>query len=273
MYSYSIMYVLNPYYVYINSRDRESGTNGNFTYNIQMPSDLQQQFTHVVCLNALIPKSYYLIQAGENTFQLQENNTIVTITVPVGSYLLSTFKSTIGNLLTAASPNSLTYTLTYPANNLPDTGKWTYTQNNGSIVSSLIFNSILFEPFGFLQNSTNTFTGTTLISTACIKLQSEDRLLIHTNMIQTPTRDDVLVSINSSSNINFSSISWECPAPEFYSHPISSKSSSSFSFTLTDESNNIISLNGLNMNLTILLYTKDPIFDQLRNFIKLLLLK
>jgi hypothetical protein len=142
------MFVTNPYYVYINSRNRESGTDENFTYNVQFPQGFD--FTHVVCLNALIPKSYYLIQVGSNTFTLQENNTTVLITIPVGSYLLSAFQTTIGVLLTNASPNGLTYTLTYPALSGTDTGKWTFTQTNGTIVSSLIFDSHLFEPFGFL---------------------------------------------------------------------------------------------------------------------------
>ena len=73
------MLVKNHHYVYVNSRDRLSGTDEDFMYNVQFPSGLE--FTHVVCLNALIPKSYYLIQEGplENIFQLQEDNEIRTI--------------------------------------------------------------------------------------------------------------------------------------------------------------------------------------------------
>lgn len=267
------MFVLNPHYVYINSRDRLAGTDENFTYNIQFPDELE--FTHVVCLNVLIPKSYYLIQTGEfeNIFQLRENNTTVTITVPIGSYLLNAFKKTIEDLLTANSPNSLTYKLTYPNLNGPDTGKWTYTQNNGSIVSSIIVNEHFFEPFGFFARSTNTFTGTTLVSTCVIKLQSEDRLLLHSNVAANPSIDDVLISINSTTSINYSSIAWECPAPEFYSHILSSKNNNVYTFTLTDENGELIQLNGLNMNITLLFYKKDPIFDQLRSFMKMALLK
>ena len=142
------MFVTNPYYVYVNSRDRIAGTDENFTYNIQFPDG---EYDNVVCLNALVPKSYYLIQAGplENIFQLKENSTTVTITVPIGSYLLSAFKTTIGTLLTNNSPNGLTYTLTFPSELGANTGKWTFTQNNGSIVSSIIVNEHFFEPFGF----------------------------------------------------------------------------------------------------------------------------
>lgn len=264
------MFVTNPYYVYVNSRDRISGTDENFTYNIQFPPGVD--FTHVVCLNALIPKSYYLIQNGplENIFQLQENNTVVTITVPIGSYLLAAFRSVIGTLMTNASPNGLTYTLTYPSLSGADTGKWTFTQNNGAIVSSITVNEHFFEPFGFFANSTNTFNGTTLVSTCVIKLQSEDRLLIHSNMVNNPGMDDVLVSINSTTSINYSSIAYDCVAPEFYSHILTSKDNHTYSFSLTDENGELIQLNGLNMNLTLLFYKKDAIFDQIRNFLRTL---
>ena len=267
------MFVLNPYYVYVNSRERIAGTDENFTYAINFPQD--HDFDTVVCLNALIPKSYYLIQDGtfENIFQLQENNTVVTVTVPIGSYLLSAFRTTIGALLTAASPNGLTYTLTYPATSAADTGKWTFTQSNGSIVSTLIFNQHFFEPMGFLSGSTNVFNGTTLVSTCVIKLQSEDRLLIHSNIAQNPGMDDILVSINSTTSINYSSIAWDCPAPEFYSHRLSSQNNNVYSFSLTDENGELIQLNGLNLNLTLLLYKKDAIFDQLRSLMKMLVSK
>lgn len=272
------MFVTNPYYVYINSRDRESGTDENFSYNIKMPISTNGDYTHVVVLNMLIPKSFYLVQYGglEDLFQLDENGTTVTIQVPSASYLLNAFKTTIGALLTAASPNGLTYTLTYPSLSGPDDGKWTFTQNNGSIVSSLIFNEHLFEPFGFFSGSTNVFNlngGTQLKSTCVIKLQSEDRLLLHSNICTNPGMDDILVSINSTTSINYSSINYECPAPEFYCHTLSSTSSSSYNFTLTDENNEIIPLNGLNVNITLLLFRKDPIFDQIRNLMKMIVSK
>ena len=74
----------NPYYVYVNSRNRLDGTDSDFSYNVKFPPGLDVD--HVTVLNALIPKSYYLIQLGHNTFDLQEGNSIVTIPIPVGNY-------------------------------------------------------------------------------------------------------------------------------------------------------------------------------------------
>src|SRR5689334_8888641 len=109
------MFVQNPYFVFINSRDRinpETSTDSSFTYAVNFPEG--ETFSHVVLLNCLIPKSYYLCQTNtplDNVCQLKENSTTVTVTVPVGNYSLSTFRTTIGALLTAAAPNGLTYTL------------------------------------------------------------------------------------------------------------------------------------------------------------------
>ena len=269
------MLVNNPYYVFVNSRERIDGSDENFTYNISFPAGLD--FTHVVCLNALIPKSYYLIQddlgTNEHSFILQENDTTIKIIVPVGSYLLTAFKTVISNLLTSNSPNGLIYNLTYPSIAGPDTGKWTYTQSNSNIVSTLIFNDVLFEPFGFLRNSTNIFNGTTLISTCVIKLQSEDRLLLHSDIVDNLGKDDVLVSINSSTSINYSSINYTCPAPEFYSRALNSQNNNSCKFSLTDENNSLISTNGLNINFTLLFYKKDDIFEKIKAFMKMIVMK
>ncbi|HRP37415.1 MAG TPA: hypothetical protein PLS50_06430 [Candidatus Dojkabacteria bacterium] len=268
----------NPHFVYINSRDRESGTDEDFTYNINFPAGLD--FTHVVCLNALVPKSYYLIQNGsfENIFQLQEDNTIVTITVPLGNYNLQSFRKVIGELLTSNSPNGLIYTVSYPSVSGPDTAKWIYKQDNALVVSKLIFNEHLFEPFGFYANSTNTFNGTLLTSTCVIKLQSEDRLVIHSNIVSNPTNDDILVTINSTTSVNYSSIVYESPAPEYYSRNLSSKNNNVYRFTLTDENGEIVHLNGLNLNMTIVIYRRDETdysqeLREIKDHLKLLTLK
>jgi hypothetical protein len=267
------MEVQNPYYVYVNSRERETGTDSDFTYNIQFPTDVNiaNSFTHVVCLDVLIPKSYYLIQNTtplDNIFQLKENNTIVTITIPIGNYLLTAFSKTVSALLTAASPNNLTYTMTYPSPvNGADIGKWFYGQNNAAIQSSIITNTHLFEPLGFLSNTINAFNGTQLISTAVIKLQSEDRLLLQSNLVQNG-RDSILVSINSSTNVNYSSIAWQCPQPEYWSHKLSSSLINTYSFQLTDEDSENINLNGLNLNFTLLFYRYD-LNENIKNFMKM----
>ena len=56
---------------YINTRSRLSGTDSNFTYSLPMPPNAE--YDKACVLQCSIPKSYYLIEAGYNTFQLREN--------------------------------------------------------------------------------------------------------------------------------------------------------------------------------------------------------
>ena len=264
------MFPQNSFYVYVDSRQRSSGTDANFSYNIPLPDD--HDFTHVTLLNALIPKSYYLIQDGGSTFQLQEGVQIVTINIPFGNYLLNTFRTVIANLLTNNSPNGWVYNVTYPTiTTQADTGKFTYIVTGNSSQPSLIFDHVLFEPFGFFEDSTNTFIGNQLISTTVLKLQSEDRLILHSSLVNNPGVDNVLVSINAATNVPFSSVSYINVAPEFRSHKLISNQSKTATFSLTNEHGTILDLNGLNMNLTLLFYKQDNIFDVIRNFIRVLL--
>lgn len=264
------MSVENPYYVYIDSRKRLSGTDSNFSYQIQFSPD--QDYTHITLLNALIPKSYYLIPEHNNTFQLQEGLQIVSIDIPIGNYFLQAWQSTLSSLLTANSPNGWVYNVTYPAATGADTGKLRYSVTNNTSQPSIIVSS-LFEPFGFFMNTTNTFINDSLNSTTVINLQSETRLLLHCSLVNNPAEDNVLISINATSNVSFSTISYINYAPEYRSHRITSQLSQTVSFSLTDESGNILDLNGLNMNLTLMFFKKDPINDIIRNYLKMQVLK
>ena len=262
--------ISNSFYVYIDSKHRLSGTDSNFTYPIKLPDD--REFTHVALLNALIPKSYYLIQDGGNTFQLQEGLTIVTITIPLGNYLLNTWKAVLTSLLNSNSPNSWVYAITYPnISSQADTGKFTYSVTGNTSQPSLIFDNILYEPFGFLGATTNAFTANSLVSATVLKLQSEDRLIIHSSLVNNPNSDNILISINAATSVPFSSVSWINYAPEYRAHRLMSQQNKTASFSLTNEHGTVLDLNGLNMNLTLIFYKEDNIYDVIRNFIKIML--
>ena len=67
--------------LYINSSNRISGTDGQFT--IKLPSNFLHDFDKVAVLAANIPKTYYQVQDGFNTFTLVEGLSNITITVPL----------------------------------------------------------------------------------------------------------------------------------------------------------------------------------------------
>jgi hypothetical protein len=160
-------------FVYINSRNRMDGDDSDFTFTIDIkPTD---NFDKVVLLSCLIPKSFYIVQSNQNTFILKENSSQVTISVPIGSYNRRSFASTLSSTLTNASPNHLTYTISYPTTTTsPDTGKYTFSSSSFGGTIQFIFTTFMFEQLGFNENSINSFNALSLTSSNVFKMASED---------------------------------------------------------------------------------------------------
>lgn len=253
---------------YINSRNRLSGSDSDFLYKIEQPAG--SEFNRVVVLNVSIPKSYYMIQSGQNTFTLDENGTEYTITLDIGNYTRSSFKSRLQTLLNATG--AYTYTISIPSTANADTGKYTFNvTDNGGIQPKFIFTSYVFEQMGFNQNSTNTFSGDTLESTNVINLQLESTLLIHSD-IASSGLDNVLQQVYSQDEATFSHIIFNDYDIEAYKKNITNRTNT-YRFWLTNEDNNKMELNGLNWNMTLLLFKDDEINELIKKFIKLKTMK
>lgn len=263
---------INPksqHIVYVDSSQRLSGTTYNFTYNINLPSD--KKFNKVVVLDALIPKSYWLVQTDYNVFQLTENGTTVDVTLPVGNYNLTSFRTIVASQLTSSSPNHWTYSISYPnTNTSPDTGKLTYSVSGNSSQPSFTFSSAnsLFENFGF-DVGTHTFSANNLTSANVIKLQVEDKIFINSDLVAgTPNQFGVLQEVNVAPSPSYSSVAYQSTAPEYYAKDVSKSTSSTYSFSLTDVHNFPINLNGLPFSFTLLFYEQNTLSEKVKSFMK-----
>ncbi len=122
------------------------------------------------------------------------------VTVPAGTYTRDFFKSSLGVLLTNASPNSWFYTLSIlNVRTFPDTGKFTYhVTSNAEVQPSFVFQkaNIVSEQMGFDRPSQADFTTNQLVSTNVCNFASETCLFICSNMVySTDNSDDVLLEI------------------------------------------------------------------------------
>ena len=266
----STYFIGKKYIYYVNSANRlnPGDTNSNFSYEF---TNLQDgEFDSVALLSASIPKSYYLFQTNQNTFQLKENNTTVNITIPIGNYNRNSLLYTLKTLLNTNSPNSWTYNITYPNINIQaDTGFYYFTVSGNSSQPSFIFGSYCFEQLGFNSNTTYTFVSNSLNSVNVCNLSVETTLFIHSNISQNSNSDNTLQEIYSNGEPSYSYINFINPCPHEYSKPFENNTSSVFYFTLTDEYNNIINTNGLNINFTIMFYKKNVLDDMLKGYLKM----
>ena len=249
------------YYIDSHNRINSGDSHSNFTYKIDLPNIKQADAKGlaVVCLSATIPRSYYLVRSGLNTFKIDEGGgKTATVTVPAGNYSATSFKSAVGTLMTNASPNAYTYTITLSL----VTGKFSYTCTGvTSIIMFAAATSTLYEQFGFTANSTNVVPAT---STNVVLFQSKNTLQIHSDMID-DGQTDILQEINTSGTTDFSSISYRCPEALMYAKQLRTNSSNVFQFRVTDEDGLDLELNGLNVVLAIKLF--QPIEYLIRTYL------
>jgi hypothetical protein len=232
-----------------------------------MPSDAK--FDTVCVLSASIPKSFYLIQSGSNTFILDEAGDEVVITIPPGNYEQDTFLGEIQSLLNVESPNGWIYTVSVPDPKYDaDTGKITYSvSGNGLDEPSLVFpdESLVHEQMGFEAGSSNIFVNDTLVSTYVSNLQRESTLYIHSTLVAQDDTD-VLVEIFTGGSPDFSNITYQCTVPELYSKPMR-QTGNTYEFRLCNENGNEVYLNGGDIQLTVVCYKKTKTLENIDKYI------
>jgi hypothetical protein len=256
----------------VNSKNRLSGTNGNFSYLLPLQPGVKYDYISV--LSANIPKTYYLVRACLNSFILSESGTQVTVTVPIGTYSRDSFITSLSTLLSSVSPHHYTYTISAPNTRIgPETGLLTYQCNNAGAIISLIFDlgtsrtTLMHEIMGFLVKSTNTFSGGFLVSTKVTNFSSETCLFLHSDICyNTLSGDNTLQEIFTGgvpymSYISFTNFTPEINAKKFINH------GSVFQFSLTDEDGNNIDLNGVNMVFTLALWKKSHFRDIIEHYV------
>jgi len=270
----SSIYYTESRVISLNSLDRISGGNGDMT--IVMPIDEKQRDFDSVCLvSASIPKSYYLVQPGFNTFILEEDGIQVVITIDDGNYSVSSFITKVIPLLTfASSIPPLSNNFIYSAVFNYDQGKFIFTRTIDAKISNFIFVNSLYELFGFDSNSTNTLgVINKLKSDNVVDFAVEVNIFLRSDICSTQN-SDILASISSAGVPNFGYIKYECPDILACSRPITKFNNSHRFFLTNDRANDdptqqILKLNGVNMILNLLIYKKSNIEQVIKSYIKL----
>ena len=257
-------YIVNSITYYVNSRNRINGDDSNFCMMIPIPAG--SKYTNVCVLDMSVPKSYYLIQDGYNTFTLVEGVIETQIGIPPGNYSRRSLQANLITLLNTGSPNHWIYQVTYPNSaTQADTGKFTFTVSGNSSQPSINCTVNVFEVLGFNMNSTNVFIDNSLTSTNVIKLQLEDTLFLHSDMA-TNGHTDILASIYSDGP-DMSIMQYKCTDVQAYSKKLNTTSSNYFHFSLLNEDRVRMNTNGLNITFTLLIYSKDNIYNLIRDTI------
>ena len=278
---------------YIDSQNRlnTADTTSNFTVRVDMPP--MNNYNRICVLQASIPKSFYLITDGKNTMTLNEPGTVglasgsitsdfgsvssngtssKTIKFNNGNYSKSALQNAVYDLFKKASSLNVNsahryiYNIAYPLSVFSTNGKFTYTVANLiTAPPQLIFSSasVLHRPLGFNIGSTNTFSSLgSLSSSNVINLQAKDTIFIKSGVVSSSNLS-VLQEIYSTTTPDFSCITFTQNNIEMNSKELMTNSNN-FTFTITDEDNNVLDLNGQNIIFSICCYEQNNAMELLK---------
>jgi hypothetical protein len=216
----------------------------------------------VCLLSSTFKKSYYLVNAGSNTFTLTEGLNSVVVTIAVGNYGYTNFRAILQTLLNANSPSGFTYAVTIPnLTTSPSTGLYSYSVSGNAGVQPIIsFSnaSRVNELLGFATGSSNSFVGNALTSTQIVLFQLRDFIRIHTNIIS-DTTDNILAQFSALGS-DFSTINYEVNDIEANSFPFKTKTNL-LEISILDEDANLIGLN-TNILLVLMVYKKNLLLER-----------
>jgi hypothetical protein len=266
----------NKVIVYINSNQRSSGTDSNFQFSIpNFP--VSKNFDSCCLLTAIIPKSFYTLPNGFNTFTLFEGASSVLITMPPGNYNISSLLYTLTYWLNTLSPNGNTYVLTNPSpsapdtilipnttkdiSNDPDTGKILF-QTSGTQNTHFVFGNVIniCQAMGFNTNSTSaTFTSTIpLIAPNVVNVTVLNTIYISMDEVNNGI-DNILQEIPNSTLGSMGIINYQNTNIEAWSKPYKGNKQNVWHIRLIDEYQNTIQMNGVYWSMSLLLYKRETL--------------
>jgi hypothetical protein len=267
----------------LNSKNRSSGTNDNFTINIDLPSDIARSINKVSVTQVCVPKSWYFLQTGSNNLHLYEevigsgNKQLINIIIPEGNYSKLQLYNKLGSLMTLNSLNGVTYTFTDEHNDY-DTGKLKINATNNNIKTYLyFFDNDIYECMGFNKNVEYEFISS-IVSVNIINLNRENNIYLKSNIVNNRNNDmitgsNVLCCVYSAANKDFSYIIQQYNMIDNMKDFVNN---SSMNFYLTNEDNKSILLNGVDMSLQINFFSYTsykPFFDKINNYLNFSLIK
>lgn len=214
-------------------------------------------FTHVAVKKACIPRTFYDVVQGKNTFILTEGALSATVTMPVGVYNYRSFAINLATLMTAASPHGYSYTVSIPSGTQPLTGKYIITVTVGTFTITFPNTSYLYKKMGFESASVNTSTGAVLNSVNVCSFSDTVGLYICSDIVvsnKTVFNDTILESVFVGQTLSFGNIVFENRDTLTSIRELNPTKSDHFNFYLMDADQNTIDLNGNSWNIELIFY-------------------
>lgn len=251
--------------IHLNTADADTYLQTGLTtycqFNLDTPIEIDKQHSALISLNsAIIPYSMYNIRVGVNNelgYRFIADNFGEVIQIPQGNYTITTLATTITGLLNAVGSLSGTYTMSF------DRTTMKYTISSSVTEIYLDFNltdkSIHIEMgYGPFDRSNGISSAGVISPNVCDVNGSIHSLFIRTNLTSKSSIDSQTKSFSTilgkiPIDNNFGSVLFFNPRDNTQKILLDTHLINIITIRITDEFNRNVDLNGLHMNLSILI--------------------
>ncbi len=228
----------------------------NFSILVDIPN---LNYYHVSVQQLSIPKSFYTIKDGKNTFRVTEDTVTTTVTITPGFYDYGTFMTEVITQMNATL--SYTYSMTYSA----VTNKFTFTvTGNGGKKPILLWDdggagsyAGMWAAFGFKSNSSPSFyisgSDYILISVTTINLPYVRGLSIYSDIVDTSQDSSLLNVLSVQNQIDEGYVYFQNNDVDSTKRAFTKSSYNLFNFQLRDQGNKLVDLNNADWSISLLL--------------------
>ena len=272
---------LQPSFI-VNSDNRLNPTNTNVeNFDIEIPLPAGNKFNKVSISSVMIPKSFYNIgdRGGDETFTITEPDSgagigltgtglPITITLPAGDYNYDNLPLELERLINA-STTVWTYTVTFPDISLvADSNRLTFTVSGNDGQPTLTFTggaNNIYRVLGFNTTDTNVFVGDSLVSTNVCNFELTKYIIIKSNISLDSGNmsgdNAVLAVIPVLQQVNGAVINYELVNLEDEGKVFSNNGANRYIFSLHDDNDNELFLNGRGWGVKLFIYEYNPFFE------------
>lgn len=247
--------------VIIDSRWRQSGTTGNFEFQIDMPDN---RYDSVCLISCQLPKCYTTINSDDDSFELWEDAAMVSVQIPRANYNAYEFRIFLKHALEEVSPNGLKYSVDY----LENKNKYrfqAYTATSGIPTQTIKFVfplDVVHELMGYDHQTTGTFDANgVLFSQRQVLFQFTRYITIKSDIAYNAGNSDpdanILARVPVFNTPDLSFINYSVDNIDDGSRTMYSNKANIFNFSLHDDHDNIIDFNGQNVKLILFLYRRN----------------
>lgn len=257
----------------IDSRSRQAGITSDFIYKINLKPN--HKFNYMAVVSANVPKSYYLVEAARNNayFVLTEGASSATVTLPDGNYNVTSFQPLMETALNNASismGHAFMYNITFPNTNTEtQTNKFTYSVSNNAGVQPVFTFGVnstgMSNMMGFNDFTSNTFVADTIISTITVRFQHTFYVQIKSSSARQPNSGDddtsILATLPVGNTVDGNFINYEMIDLSDAGVELTNPNSNQFTFSLYDDDDQLLNLQGQDWTMRIMIYTYNNISD------------